>query len=350
MSLSVARRPSERLGGMLPRGSQRLLPMGLRLFPRASPPRLPSVQSSQSRLPDQLVPLDAWCWRELTGLHISEKGEDLTNGPVQGYRMKAEDAWGPRWVNCAHPLSHEFMRVACEKESLVVLAADLPTVEGIVQLIEDVGEYVCALKTHVDMVEGFNMEDWSKVVDAARSKGMLLFEDRKFADIGRVAQTQMGGLYDIRSWADLVTSHSISGPDVVDGLAAAWDEVERIGGVLLLAQMSSSGNLLVEGYAESTLEIGNASPHVLGYIGNGSSVSELEWLRSKVGEGRMIWTPGVNLSAEEGVLGQRYGHPAEAVLAGSDAIIVGSGIHKSEDPLSSAREYASASWGALLER
>jgi len=64
----------------------------------------------------------------------------------------------------------------------------------------------------------------------------------------------------------------------------------------------------------------------------------------------MIWTPGVNLRAGEGVLGQRYGHPAEAVLAGSDAIIVGSGIHRSEDPLASAREYASASWGALLER
>ena len=162
--------------------------------------------------------------------------------------MKAEDAWGPRWANCAHPLSHEFMRVACEKQSLVVLAADLPTADSIVELIEEVGECVCALKTHVDMVEGFDMEDWTRVVDASHSKGMLLFEDRKFADIGRVAQTQMGGLYDIRSWADLVTSHSVSGPDVIDGIAAAWDDVERIGGILLLAQMSSSGNLLVEGY------------------------------------------------------------------------------------------------------
>ena len=274
----------------------------------------------------------------------------MTNGGGQGYRMKAEDAWGARWVNCAHPLSHEFMRVACEKESLVVLAADLPTADEIVRVIEDVGDYVCALKTHVDMVEDFNMDDWSIVVDAARTKGMLLFEDRKFADIGRVAQTQMGGLYDIRSWADLVTSHSVSGPDVVDGIAGAWDEVERIGGVLLLAQMSSSGNLLVEDYTDRTLEIGRASPHVLGYIGNGSSASELIGLRSKVGEGRMIWTPGVNLSADEGVLGQRYGHPAEAVLAGSDAIIVGSGIHKSDDPRAAAQEYASASWGALLER
>lgn len=264
--------------------------------------------------------------------------------------MKAEDAWGSRWVNCAHPMSHEFMRVASEKESLVVLAADLPTIDGIVQIIETVGEHVCALKTHVDMIEDFNMKDWSRVVDAARSMGMLLFEDRKFADIGRVAKTQMGGLYDIRSWSDLVTSHSVSGPDVVDGIAAAWDDVERVGGVLLLAQMSSSGNLLEGSYIDKTLEIGRSSPHVIGYIGNGSSAHELEELRSKVGEGSMIWTPGVNLSAREGVLGQRYGNPAEAVRAGSDAIIVGSGIHTAEDPLSAVQEYASASWSALLER
>ena len=264
--------------------------------------------------------------------------------------MKAEDVWGSRWANCAHPLSHEFMRVACTKESLVVLAADLADIEDILLLIDDIGDYICALKTHVDMVDGFNIEDWSRVVDSARSKGLMLFEDRKFADIGRVAQTQMGGLYDIRSWADLVTSHSVSGPDIVDGIAAAWDEVQRIGGVLLLAQMSSSGNLLEGAYTDRTLEIGNSSPHVIGYIGNGSSASELASLRSKVGEGKMIWTPGVNLDAKEGVLGQRYGHPTEAVLAGSDAIIVGSGIHKADDARSAAREYAASSWRALLER
>ena len=119
---------------------------------------------------------------------------------------------------------------------------------------------------------------------------------------------------------------------------------------LLLAQMSSSGNLLDGPYSDRTLSIGSASPHVIGYIGNGSSGPELESLRSKVGEGRMIWTPGVSLSAKEGVLGQRYGHPSEAVSSGSDAIIVGGGIHASEDPVSAAREYASKSWRALLER
>ena len=154
------------------------------------------------------------------------------------------------------------------------------------------------------MVQGFNTEDWSMVVDSARSKNMLLFEDRKFADIGKVTKTQMGGLYDIRSWADLVTSHSISGPDIVDGIAAGWEDVERIGGVLLLAQMSSSNNLLDEEYADETIRIGSASPHVVGYIGNGSSASDLKSLRSKVGEGKMIWTPGVSLDASEEVWGR----------------------------------------------
>ena len=83
--------------------------------------------------------------------------------------MKAEEAWGARWANCAHPLSHQFMSIAYEKESLVVLAADLPTIEQIVQTVEEVGDHVCALKTHVDMIEYFELEDWGAVVDAARS-------------------------------------------------------------------------------------------------------------------------------------------------------------------------------------
>ena len=73
-------------------------------------------------------------------------------------------------------------------------------------------------------------------------------------------------------------------------------------------------------------------------------------IRDRVGEGKMIWTPGVNLSAEEGALGQRYGHPSDAIKAGSDAVIVGSGIHGTDDPAAAARAYAEATWSALSGR
>ena len=111
--------------------------------------------------------------------------------------MRTEEVWGARWRACAHPLSHRFMETAAEKGTLVVLAADLATTEELVRLIHQVGPHIAALKTHVDMVEDFSQESWQEVVDAAQSHDLMLFEDRKFADIGKVSQTQMGGIYDI---------------------------------------------------------------------------------------------------------------------------------------------------------
>ena len=98
--------------------------------------------------------------------------------------MQAADVWGSTWSSTAHPLSHRFMEAAVEKQTLVVLAADLDTTGELVQLIHEVGPHIAALKTHVDMVEDYSNESWQEVVEAAHAHGLLLFEDRKFADIG----------------------------------------------------------------------------------------------------------------------------------------------------------------------
>ena len=141
--------------------------------------------------------------------------------------MRADEAWGARWRSCAHPLSHRFMETAAEKGTLVVLAADLGSTEELVSLIQQVGPHIAALKTHVDMVEDFSQESWQDVVDAAHSHDLMLFEDRKFADIGRVSQTQMGGIYDIRSWADIVTAHSVSGSLSAGSDVESWQPALR---------------------------------------------------------------------------------------------------------------------------
>ena len=114
--------------------------------------------------------------------------------------------------------------------------------------------------------------------------------------------------------------------------------------------MSSRGNLLNPDYTDEVVAKGSAHSGVFGFIGNGSRPEELAELRSKVGKSKMIWTPGVNLAVGDGEMGQRYGDPREAILAGSDCIIVGSGIHRSENPAVAAQSYASASWNALIER
>ena len=236
--------------------------------------------------------------------------------------MEPETVWGERWRAMAAPIARQYMTTAARSNSLVCLAADKSRISDLLTLVRSVGPFLAALKTHVDVVEDWTDEGWKEVRAAADDVDLLLFEDRKFADIGGITQKQMHGMYGIASWADLVTAHLISGPDIVDGCMAASTDVAH----------------------------GREHDGVMGFIGNGSRPEEVRDLRGRVGEGRMIWTPGVNLTVGDGLMGQRYGHPRDAVLAGSDAIIVGSGIHKAEDPVAAAKAYADASWHALLER
>lgn len=265
--------------------------------------------------------------------------------------MQPSEVWGERWNSNPNPLARRWMETVVAKQSMVVLAADRYTMDDLNQLLDDVAPHVSALKTHVDLVDDWTPESWGEFCVRAKDADMLIFEDRKHGDIGRVARDQMGGVYDSRSWADLMTAHLISGPSVLDGMQEGWAKVGRYGGVLILAQMSSAGNLLeIPGYTDAVVDAGKIHPACFGFIGNGSRPDELRDLRAKVGDVKMIWTPGVNIATGDAELGQRYGDPRAAVMAGSDGIIVGSGIHKTDSPRESAEKYANVSWNALLER
>ena len=138
--------------------------------------------------------------------------------------MEPAEVWGARWNAATSSMAKRYMEVATAKQSLVCLAADRNTMAGLFDLIEAVGKHVAARKTHVDLVDDWTPEAWSAFCKAAHESNLLIFEDRKFADIGKISRAQMAGIYDIRSWSDLVTAHLISGcllytsPSPRDGL------------------------------------------------------------------------------------------------------------------------------------
>ncbi|MBR60702.1 MAG: orotidine-5'-phosphate decarboxylase [Euryarchaeota archaeon] len=264
--------------------------------------------------------------------------------------MEPNQIWKRRWASDSSPILKKYMEVVCRKKSAVCLAADRYKMNDLFQLLKEVGPHIAALKTHVDLVSDWDKDTWKAFCHEAGEFDLLIFEDRKFADIGKISKKQMGGIYDIQSWSDLVTAHLISGSDIIAGIQSAWEESARVGGVLLLAQMSSRGNLLNDQYTDQVIQLSKHHEGVFGYIGNGSDIEEIKKLRQKVGEEKMIWTPGINISTGDGEMGQRYGDPYDAIIAGSDCIIVGSGIHQSESPADSAKTYAEKSWQALVDR
>lgn len=264
--------------------------------------------------------------------------------------MEPNQIWKRRWASDSSPILKKYMEVVCRKKSAVCLAADRYKMNDLFQLLKEVGPHIAALKTHVDLVSDWDKDTWKAFCHEAEKLDLLIFEDRKFADIGKISKKQMGGIYDIQSWSDLVTAHLISGSDIIAGIQSAWEESGRVGGVLLLAQMSSRGNLLNDQYTDQVIQLSKHHEGVFGYIGNGSDIEEIKKLRQKVGEEKMIWTPGINISTGDGEMGQRYGDPYDAIISGSDCIIVGSGIHQSESPADSAKTYAEKSWQALVDR
>lgn len=121
--------------------------------------------------------------------------------------------------------------------------------------------------------------------------------------------------------------------------------------LLLLAEMSSEGNLLTGAYTEQCVAI--ARQHrdfVIGFIAQRS-------LNMEKGDNFITMTPGVSLpppgkAAVTGDgLGQQYNSPEHVVFEkGSDIVIVGRGIIKADDRYTEAERYRKAAWVAYEKR
>jgi len=246
-----------------------------------------------------------------------------------------------------HLLVEKLEKIMQAKKTNLCVSADFTKCEDILNLAENTGDSICLIKTHIDILEDFSLDFVKKLKEISERKNFLIFEDRKFADIGNTVSLQFSkGIYHIADWADFINAHTIVGPGIVEGLK----KVNKNSGLILLAQMTPKGNLFTQEYGEKSVEIAKThADFVMGFIGSSDKPELLQNIREKAGNNFLIMTPGIKLQSGGDNLGQTYNTPEKSAKNGGDIIIVGRGIYQSENPKTEAEKYQKAGWEAYLK-
>ncbi|MFZ0564938.1 MAG: orotidine-5'-phosphate decarboxylase [Chlamydiales bacterium] len=241
-----------------------------------------------------------------------------------------------------NPTAQKLFKLMDLKQTNLALAADVTSSDELVKLADSLGPQICLLKTHIDILADFSPQLPHRLQELAEKHHFLLFEDRKFADIGHTVKEQyLGGMYRISDWADLITAHTISGPNIIEGLKQVG--LPKGKGVLLLAEMSSKETLAKGAYTRKTVVWGQEhAEFVAGFICTHKLTDDPAFLHM---------TPGVHLEKGSDGLGQRYLSVKEAIeKRGSDVVIVGRGIYQASDPIKMAESYRQEAWHRYRHR
>lgn len=250
-----------------------------------------------------------------------------------------------------HPsvVAKKLLNLMDQKKTNLCASVDLTKTADILALIEKVGPNICLVKTHMDIVDDFSYEGTVvPLLKLAKKYNFMIFEDRKFADIGNTVKLQyQGGVYKVAKWADITNAHGVTGPGIVKGLKQAAEETtDQPRGLLMLAELSSKGALAHGQYTKETVDIAKTDKQfVIGFIAQhsmGGQDEGFDWL---------ILTPGVGLDDKGDSLGQQYRSVDDVFSTGTDIIIVGRGLFgKGRDPVAQSERYKKAGWNAYLKR
>ncbi|KAF8484895.1 humps family-domain-containing protein [Russula ochroleuca] len=258
-----------------------------------------------------------------------------------------------------NPAARDLLEAVERKQSNLCVSVDVTSSKDFLSIIDAVGPYVSLIKTHIDIIEDFEPSLILRLQELSAKHDFLIFEDRKFADIGNtVALQYSSGVHKIATWSHITNAHPVPGPSIIKGLATVGLPLRR--GLLLLAEMSTAGALARGAYTEDAVRMArDARDFVIGFIAQHrmEGVGLREGEKQDDAEDYLILTPGVGLDATGDGLGQQYRTPQEAVLSsGSDIIIVGRGIYGNPGNMNinevqrQAERYREAGWNAYLQR
>ena len=212
-------------------------------------------------------------------------------------------------------LKERLQTIIKQKQSNICLSADVNTTLELFNLIELLGEKICMLKLHYDIISDFfiDLENTIKKLNFFKVKyNFVIWEDRKFADIGYIMAQQVNS--HIVRWADVISVHPIAGIESLKQLSFIP--------IILIGELSSEGNLINSEYNKQVEFMEKELNNLIGFV-----------CQHKMGKSALNIVPGIALIKGGDNMGQKYSGIEDCEKDFADIYFIGRAITKSSNTL-----------------
>ncbi len=206
-----------------------------------------------------------------------------------------------------------------KKQTRMVLAIDETDGEKALKIVEQVAEYIDAVKINWPLVLSEGPEMITKL-----SKYTDVICDFKVADIPNTVSLIVSNA--VKRGASAVIVHAFTGDDSLKAAVEAAGDAD----IYAVTEMSHpGGKMFTAKHAEEMAKLG-VECGAAGFIAPATRPERIAAIRAIIGD-KLILSPGV---------GAQGGSASSAIKAGADYVIVGRAIYKADDPKAVAKSIA----------
>ena len=206
-----------------------------------------------------------------------------------------------------------------KKQTRMILAIDETDGQKALKIVEEVAEYIDAVKINWPLVLSEGPEMITKL-----SRFTDVICDFKVADIPNTVSLIVSNA--VKRGASAVIVHAFTGDDSLKAAVEAAGDAD----IYAVTEMSHpGGKMFTAKHAEEMARLG-AECGAKGFIAPATRPERIAAIRAIIGD-RLILSPGV---------GAQGGSASSAITAGADYVIVGRAIYKADDPKAVAKSIA----------
>ena len=215
--------------------------------------------------------------------------------------------------------------------SRIIVALDFPDQDSALSLVDRLDPELCRLKIGKELFTRCGPDLVTTIVN----KGYDVFLDLKYHDIPNTVANACRAAADLGVW--MLNVHALGGPVMLSAAreALSADDAPLLIAVTILTS-SNEEDLRAVGIAQSPADMVERLASLAaeqGLDGVVCSAQEAAALRSSLGEGFVLVTPGIRLPTDDVGDQRRIVSPQDAIRQGSDYLVIGRPITQAEDPV-----------------